>query len=153
MSLHKPSTGSDRIVLRGSISLPDLLPALEEIRRTARQKAGLRFQLDCAEVEDISIQALEELMKLRAEVRALGSELLLTKCDSALTISIQSSIFRSLIEEEPAAKKAAKSSALQGPHSAFQAKWRPGPARKKGQPREPYFLSLNGARYQRFWLN
>jgi hypothetical protein len=150
MSAFKSREGTDKVPLRGSITLPILLPILSELARAARLKPGTCFQLDCSEVTGISLQALAELVKLRRDVRGCGCELILTNCGLPLT---SSPLFRSLLQDKLAVKQAVKSFALQGPHAAFQAKWKPRPARKKGQPREPYFLRLHGTRYQRFWLN
>jgi ABC-type transporter Mla MlaB component len=153
MAMPKSTNGTDRITLHGSVSLHVLFPVLSEIERAARKKSGTHFQLDCSAVTDISSEALAELMRLRGDVRVHRCDLILTQCSLALTTSIQSSIFRSLLDAVPAVKKKPKAPTLQGPHTAFQAKWKRSPARKRGQPREPYFLRLHGTRFQRFWLN
>lgn len=154
MSVEKSSCETVQIALRGSVSLSLLLPVLPQIKRVAQRKTVTCVQLDCSQVTDISSQALAELLKLRRDVRALGCDLVLVHCTATLATGIENSIFRSLLAEAPAAKQeAAKTPALQGPHASFQAKWKSSRAHKKGKPREPYFLSLHGTRYQRFWLN
>jgi ABC-type transporter Mla MlaB component len=150
MPAHNSEEGTERIALRGPITLSLVQPLLPQIRRAARQTRGTLFQLDCAAVTDISSQALAALLKLRRDVRPYRCDLVLINCGASLTTSIQSSIFRSLLSEESAVKK---EPVYEGPHTAFQVKWKSCSTRKNRRSREAYFLRLPGTRYQRFWLN
>lgn len=149
MSHEKSGPEAESIRLQGSVTLQALLPLLVAIRRTAQQRCGTLFRLDCAAVTDISDHALAELVRLRREVRSKGCELVLMNCRSG----ISNVPLDSLCQETSPAKKEETLRRLQGPHEPFQAQWRPARTLKKGKRREPYFLRLRGTRYQRFWWN
>jgi len=153
MSAEKAGKGSRLIRLRGSITLTALAPNLVKIGQIIEQQPSTHFRLDCSRVSEFTSQALAELIKLRREVQGLGGELVLTRCPRELIETLMDPIFDSLVEKEPAVKEPRQCSDFQGPHTPFQAKWKPSKAKDKKAPREPYFLRLRNARYQRFWLN
>jgi ABC-type transporter Mla MlaB component len=153
MSQEKSGPEAESIRLQGSITLQALLPLLATIRRTAQQRCGTLFRLDCAAVTDISDHALTELVRLRREVRSQGCELVLSNCRSGPWKGLSDAPKEQVSREEPSVKKDGKLRRLQGPHEPFQAQWRPAKTLKKVERREPYFLRLRGTRYQRFWWN
>ena len=150
MAAEMTGAGSEQITLAGFVTLQGLATILTEVWRVARQKPGTRFRFECSEVTDFSCHALAELVKLRRDVRSTGGDLALTGLSELLWHSLKDSLFQALVLGER--RRAKKPLPLQGPHH-------PGPIKSKSvkavkqKRRQPYFLGLRGARYQRFWLN
>jgi len=136
--------------LGGSVTLAVLYPVLTHIWAAARSAPGASFRIDCNAVTEFSIQALVELTTLRRDVRAQGGDLFLIQVSPELYQKLSDPRFKQLIDQGGMTKR--EKSGVLGPHQPHLPKWkyakRPGKKR-----REPYFLSLRGTRYQRFWLN
>jgi hypothetical protein len=118
------------IPLAGFVTWHDLHPALAAITSQASLQPRTRFMLDCAAVTGFSKKALAELVKLRFSLRGAGGDLLLTRCGAAVTASLVDPPLLNLVSK-PSTRKDSES----------------------GERKQPYFLSLHGTRYQRFWMN
>ena len=136
--------------LGGSVTLAVLYPVLNRIWAAARSTPGASFHIDCTAVTEFSIQALVELTTLRRDVRAQGGDLFLIQVSPELYQKWSDPRFKQLIDQGGLTKL--EKSGVSGPHQPHLPKWKHAkrPAKKR---REPYFLSLRGTRYQRFWLN
>jgi ABC-type transporter Mla MlaB component len=141
---------ADEVRLAGSVTLPVLFPVLTEIWRTARRNPGASFRIDCSGVTKFSSPALAELVKLRRDLRGHGGDLVLAKVCQEVWDCLRDLQFKSLVERGRPMRR--QKQGLQGPHQPRVPKWKPAKPKAK-QPREPYFLSLRGTRYQRYWLN
>jgi hypothetical protein len=150
MAADDAGRGTEALRLGGSVTLAVLYPVLTQIWAAAHRTPGALFRIDCTAVTEFSIQALVELARLRRDVRAQGGDLLLTDVGPDLCRALTDPRFKQLVEGSRPVKT--EKSGVSGPHQPHSPKWKPAKPHAKKR-REPYFLSLHGTRYQRFWLN